>query len=213
MHIDYGHMRATSSGVNYDFYPSLENVVKIGSPEQIIITANEVNMTEFWSWFDSASYHDEWLSNKIHDKCTNKALIAAKRVLESCCDISIVGLIGDFDLDQDKIHVKKAGAIKDRNEIILIAKHLITHGIVGKSNNKEPDSDSKPVTEFNAAEYVSMARRHLGMSRDEAWSCTMTELVKEMEALNLESKKDNKEISDQEYDDIMKIVNRSVENG
>jgi len=59
------------------------------------------------------------------------------------------------------------------SEQIIIARHLMMHGIVGKAR---PDSgDGKFATEFHAAEYISAARVHLGLSSDDAEALSMTE--------------------------------------
>lgn len=59
------------------------------------------------------------------------------------------------------------------DEQIIIARHLMQHGIVGKARpgTKQGEySDS-----FKAAEYIAAACVHLGLSREDAESLSMTE--------------------------------------
>lgn len=58
-------------------------------------------------------------------------------------------------------------------EQILIARHLMQHGIAGKAR---PDSgDGKFSDRFECAEYISAARVHLGLSSADAEALSMTE--------------------------------------
>lgn len=58
-------------------------------------------------------------------------------------------------------------------EQIVIAQHLMRHGIVGKA--RPTRGDGKFATEFHAAEYVAAARVHLGLSSADAEALSMTE--------------------------------------
>lgn len=65
------------------------------------------------------------------------------------------------------------GAIAPAERVIL-ARHLMTHGIVGTAKPGTPSS-GRYSTRFDAAEYVAAARAHLGMSADDAEALSMTE--------------------------------------
>lgn len=58
-------------------------------------------------------------------------------------------------------------------EQILIARHLMQHGIVGRA--KPGNGDGKFSETFDAAEYVAAARVHLGLSSADAEALSMTE--------------------------------------
>lgn len=58
-------------------------------------------------------------------------------------------------------------------EQVVIARHLMTHGIVGKA--KPGKGDGKFSEEFHASEYISAARVHLGLSSADAEALSMTE--------------------------------------
>jgi hypothetical protein len=63
------------------------------------------------------------------------------------------------------------------SDMVLIAQSLIQHGIIGKAKVRKLQRHEGRSTssEFNAFEYISAARSHLGMSREEAGQLTMTE--------------------------------------
>ena len=59
-------------------------------------------------------------------------------------------------------------------ERIIIARHLMHHGIIGRAR---PDAgDGTYRAEFNAAEYIAAARVHLALSTADAEALSMTEL-------------------------------------
>lgn len=206
MHIDYGHFKANTPLGDFDFYPSLENMVKIGTPEEIVNIANQVNMTEYHEWLSTANPNDQATIYQAFIQAKNKAVSAAHLIMLSCCKQDVTPLIGKVVMGPSKIHVQP-GFITDYDEIIALARHLIKHGVIGKSDNEKVTKNAKPVTQFMAHEYVSMARRHLNMSRDEAWSMTMTELIMELDAINPKKEESPTGPTDDEYDEIMAIVN------
>ena len=60
------------------------------------------------------------------------------------------------------------------SEQIIIARHLMQHGIIGKATPAKA-GQGKYSREFNAAEYVAAACVHLGLSRADAEALSMTE--------------------------------------
>ncbi len=59
------------------------------------------------------------------------------------------------------------------DEQVIIARHLLQHGMVGKASPEKGDGEYR--AEFNAAEYISAARVHLGLSSEDAEALSMTE--------------------------------------
>ena len=58
-------------------------------------------------------------------------------------------------------------------EQIIMARHLLQHGIVGKAR---PDKGGGKFSDsFNASEYIAAACVHLGLSREDAEGLSMTE--------------------------------------
>lgn len=89
------------------------------------------------------------------------ALNAARVVILACGgDLELTGHYGD------------AGEMPDADQII-IAKHLMQHGIVGKV--KKSSGGGKYSPRFDAAEYILAAQAHFGMTRADAGELTMTE--------------------------------------
>ena len=69
-------------------------------------------------------------------------------------------------------HGNHAGMIPPDEQIIM-ARHLMQHGIVGKA---KPGTKSGNYSDsFHAAEYIAAACVHLGLSRSDAESLSMTE--------------------------------------
>ncbi len=86
------------------------------------------------------------------------------------------------------------------DEQIIIARHLMQHGIVGKA--KPGKGDGKYSDSFKAAEYIAAACVHLGLSREDAESLSMTEFQTMFEMKFPDSKA--KEVpSRSEYDEFM----------
>jgi hypothetical protein len=61
------------------------------------------------------------------------------------------------------------------SEQVIIARHLLQHGIVGKAKPAE-SSSGRYSNRFDASEYIAMARVHLGLSTADAEALSMTEL-------------------------------------
>ena len=60
-------------------------------------------------------------------------------------------------------------------EQILIARHLMQHGIAGKARPGGSKGDGKFSDKFEATEYIAAARVHLGLSSADAEALSMTE--------------------------------------
>jgi len=94
----------------------------------------------------------------------------AAYVLACLCDQEDAsGLIGWRD--EEGWH---PGAMPE-SEQVIVAQHLMRHGIVGKARPDSGEGDGKFSAEFHAAEYVSAARVHLGLSSEDAAALSMTE--------------------------------------
>jgi hypothetical protein len=76
------------------------------------------------------------------------------------------------------------GGAMPGEERVILARHLMQHGIVGKAkpNAKDHAERGKFSARFDASEYIAAARVHLGMSADDAQALSMTEFQQLMEA-------------------------------
>lgn len=84
---------------------------------------------------------------------------------------------------------------------IIMARHLMQHGIIGKA--KPTNGDGKFSDSFEAGEYIAVARVHLGLSGEEAEALSMTEFQCLMEMKYPSKDKERDVPSREEYDAAM----------
>ena len=90
------------------------------------------------------------------------------------------------------------------DEQIIIASHLMQHGIVGKA---KPDrGDCKYSDSFNAAEYIAAACVHLGITKSDAEQLSMTEFQIMFEMKFPDANKSRDVPTREEYDATMKAI-------
>lgn len=90
------------------------------------------------------------------------------------------------------------------SEKVLIARHLMQHGIVGKA--RPGKGDGKFADSFDASEYISAARVHLGLSSRDAEALSMTEFQTMLEMKFPDATKRRDVPSREEYQAAMKAV-------
>ena len=171
MLVECGFVRAqTENGDEYTFTPSFARIASLGNPAQIV-----------------QLYAD------LHGF---RASYAAGYVLTVLCDQDDpTPLIGWLD-EGGMWH---SGSMPV-HEQVLIARHLMQHGIVGKA--KPSKGGGQFSQEFHAAEYIAAARVHLGLSSADAESLSMTEFQTAFEMKFPEAKA--KELpSREEYREMM----------
>jgi len=167
-------VRATSNGIAYQFSPSFSHIDRIGSPEDIV----------------EAYSHLYSLSAKT-------AVRTAMLVMNCCCDDEPEQLIGYLDND-----LARVGGEMPITEMMIIARHLMQHGIVGLATAKESTGQYSP--RFDASEYVDSAVIHFGLSQVEAWALTMTQFCRMLDMKFPQIKEQAKrEITPEKYDDIV----------
>lgn len=168
---------------DYMFRPSLTNMMRIGEPQEIVQAFADLHNDEVTPLIqraaDAYGHIPAWLVEHIRTSNYGKrALMAAMTVMEACSDGDLSPLIGEFRPAKikGKPFKRRAGKMGDF-EILLIAQSLITHGIIGKAKVRQlqRNESGTPTTEFSAFEYISAARTHFGISREEAQQLTMTE--------------------------------------
>lgn len=121
----------------------------------------------------------------------------AAYVLASLCDQDdATPLIGWTD--EHGAHAGEMPAV----EQIIIARHLMQHGIVGKARPER--GDGQFADRFDAAEFVSLARVHLGLSSADAEGISMTELQAMLEMKFPETANKQRDVpTREEYDALM----------
>lgn len=153
MLVECGFVKAeTPDGRSWTFTPALGRIATLGQPRQIV-----------------ELYAD------LHDP--ERAAEAARYVLASLCDQQddedgATPLIGWLD----EALQPHPGAMPAAEQII-IARHLMQHGISGKARpGGRATAGGRYAEAFDAAEFIGLARVHLGMSSADAEALSMTEL-------------------------------------
>lgn len=144
MLIECGFVRAVApDGVEYTFTPSLARIATLGNPHEIV-------------GLYAALYGPQ-------------AEREAGYILACLCDQDDpTPLIGWIDSDG----LRHPGTMP-ASEQVVIARHLMHHGIVGKA---QPSKGGGQYSDrFDAAEYIAAARVHLGLSSADAEALSMTE--------------------------------------
>lgn len=147
MLIEAGFTRAALGEVEWTFTPSIGRIAQLGTPQEIVA-----------------------LYVALHG---SKAGQEAAYVLACLCDQDdVTPLIGW----RDDTGAWQPGAMPE-GEQILIARHLMQHGIVGKAKPGKTDGPAQGgyADRFDAAEYIAAARVHLGLSSADAEALSMTE--------------------------------------
>lgn len=148
MLVECGFVRATTGdGQEFTFCPSLGRIAALGTPAEIVE-----------------------LYVALHGP--NAAQEAAYVLAGLCDQEDPTPLVGWRD--EQGWH----DGLMPSDERVLIARHLMQHGICGraKPDAAEPRDRGEYRAEFNAADYVALARVHLGMSAADAEALSMTEL-------------------------------------
>lgn len=191
---------------DYFFRPSFINMASIGSPEEIVEIFHDLHKDELTPLIDLAvntygSLPDWLLKYAFRPQASKPAVYAAMSVLVACCKEDVSPLIGELVPAKTgkRAFLYRPGALPV-NDMVVIARSLIEHGIIGKAKVRrlQRHESGQGTTEFNAFEYISAARTHLGMSREEAEQLTMTEFQQLLAAKFPEQKGFTKE----EYDAV-----------
>lgn len=178
---EIGELRISLADKSFFLKPSFRAMNEIGTPKEIV---------EMYATLNGADYlqtmqHIEGLppgaqiqimktvSKPVYGR---HVLSAAYIVMQACCEEDVSMLIGGWK--PTARGVRYVPGVMPVNDIIIIARNLLDHGIIGKSPLKVPqrsESQKKTTNEFNASQYIISARTHFGMTREEAEDLSMTE--------------------------------------
>lgn len=151
---DIGEVGIEHEGASYILRPSLFSMSKLGSPREIV---------ELFKIIAEGCERRAYRDYCIH-------------VIWCCTDEDISHLTGYNDVDGFVQGVMSNG------ELMILAQHLMLHGIVGNKKLSRRQTNDSYSEEFHAVDYVSIAMAHLGVSERDAWNMTMTSLVSAMAA-------------------------------
>lgn len=184
MLVECGYTRACDpAGNEYTFVPSLGRVAALGTPEEIV-----------------RLYVD------LHGP---KAAPISAYVLATLCEQDDpFPLIGWHDLD-GTWH----DGLMPASERVIIARHLMRHGIVGKAKpNSEAKAEKGRFTDrFVAADYIAAARVHFGLSSADAEGISMTEFQAMLESKYPDANKSARDVpTREEYDAAMAVLKKKA---
>lgn len=146
MLVEAGFTRAAVEGREWTFTPSLGRIASLGAPHEIVAIY--------------AGLHGP------------KAAQEAAYVLACLCDQEDASALIGW---HDEAGLWHQGAMP-ATEQILIARHLMQHGICGKARpEKGAPAQGGYSDKFDASEYIAAARVHLGLSSTDAEALSMTE--------------------------------------
>ncbi len=125
-------------------------------------------------------------------------------VLRACCDEDISSLLTDVVDRNGVFKIKKPSTTHlTVDQQIIVAAGLMRHGVSGVSDKKST-SKGKAATTVDLWSFVNTARIHLGISKSEALSLTMTEFNRMVDIKFPPEKSITDTITDDQYAAAMK---------
>lgn len=204
---EIGEMRISLSDRSFFFKPSFRAMNEIGTPKEIVEAYARLNGIDYVAPLQHVEYLPfgaqmqvmKTISKPVYGR---HVLSAAYIVMQSCCEDDISVLIGGWK--PTPRGVRYVPGIMPVSDIIIIARNLMQHGIIGKSPLKVPErleeQGKKTTNEFHASQYIISARTHFDMTRDEAENLSMTEFQMMIKNKYPEPKGLTKEERAAEYD-------------
>lgn len=204
---EIGEMRISLSDRSFFFKPSFRAMNEIGTPKEIVEVYAKLNGIDYVAPLQNVEYLPfgaqmqvmKTISKPVYGR---HVLSAAYIVMQSCCEDDISVLIGGWK--PTPRGVRYVPGIMPVSDIIIIARNLMQHGIIGKSPLKVPErleeQGKKTTNEFHASQYIISARTHFDMTRDEAENLSMTEFQMMIKNKYPEPKGLTKEERAAEYD-------------
>lgn len=204
---EIGEMRISLSDRSFFFKPSFRAMNEIGTPKEIVEVYARLNGIDYIAPLQHVEYLPfgaqmqvmKTISKPVYGR---HVLSAAYIVMQSCCEDDVSVLIGGWK--PTPRGVRYVPGIMPVSDIIIIARNLMQHGIIGKSPLKVPErleeQGKKTTNEFHASQYIISARTHFDMTRDEAENLSMTEFQMMIKNKYPEPKGLTKEERAAEYD-------------
>lgn len=204
---EIGEMRISLSDRSFFFKPSFRAMNEIGTPKEIVEVYAKLNGIDYVAPLQHVEYLPFGAQMQVMKTISKPAygrhvLSAAYIVMQSCCEDDVSVLIGGWK--PTPRGVRYVPGIMPVSDIIIIARNLMQHGIIGKSPLKVPErleeQGKKTTNEFHASQYIISARTHFDMTRDEAENLSMTEFQMMIKNKYPEPKGLTKEERAAEYD-------------
>lgn len=204
---EIGEMRISLSDRSFFFKPSFRAMNEIGTPKEIVEVYARLNGIDYVAPLQHVEYLPfgaqiqvmKTISKPVYGR---HVLSAAYIVMQSCCEDDASVLIGGWK--PTPRGVRYVPGIMPVSDIIIIARNLMQHGVIGKSPLKVPErleeQGKKTTNEFHASQYIISARTHFDMTRDDAENLSMTEFQMMIKNKYPEPKGLTKEERAAEYD-------------
>lgn len=188
-------------GKDYLLRPSFAAMARLGEPAEIVRIYGTVNGSDAQQWLAACTgvlkCVPAWVSPSFH-LLSERLLSASMHVMQSCCEEDLTSIIGEWK-GWSRYVVYRPGMMP-RNDIIVIAQQLMQHGVIGKAKVRrlQRHDSGEATSEFRAFDYISAARSHFAMGREEAAALTMTEF----QLLLAAKYPDQKGFTREEYDAV-----------
>ncbi|MDX7495325.1 DUF6246 family protein [Providencia stuartii] len=216
--IEYGEFAVQTLNNEYIFSPSFNAMMKIGSPSEIVDTFTVLSgsvVSEAISLLAAYSLNggsnSSWLLKYLKKSTSRKLLSSAMIVMQACCNKDCDELIGQWRVGRNGT-TYRMGKMQI-SDIIVLARELMIHGVIGKVKIRKlqrNEGKNEFTDSFNAIEYITAARAHFGVSRDEAEKLTMSEFLMMIKAKYPEEKGFTKEEYDTAVDDYFERKKRRI---
>lgn len=169
-----------AGGHDYLLRPSLRAMMAIGTPQEIVETFAAIHSDGATALINPQSVTSSVMpwTWPILAHQRERLLMTCVGILEACAgDNDITPLVGEWLYFDDKL--ERIDGSLTGSQIIIIARHLMQHGIIGKAKVRQLQRHEKAegTREFKAIDYINAARAHFDMTRDEASDLTMTEFI------------------------------------
>lgn len=191
-----------AGGKDYLLRPSFEAMTRVGTPAEIVHTYATIHGNDVAQLIQVCAGAiggiPAWLSPSFN-RAAEKLLSMSMHVLQACCEDDLTPMIGEWK-GWSRYVVYRPGKLP-KNDIIVLAQHLMQHGVVGKAKVRQlqRNETGEKTNEFKAFDYISAARSHFGMDRAEASQLTMTEF----QMLLAAKYPDQKGFTKEEYDSVV----------
>ncbi|HBC2536327.1 TPA: hypothetical protein I3946_001079 [Enterobacter cloacae] len=201
---DIGELSISDSregGKDYLLRPSFEAMTRIGTPEEIVQAYATIHGNDVTQLIEvcagTLGRFPAWLSPSFN-RAAEKLFFASWQVLQACCEEDLTPMIGEWKAWSNCV-VYRPGKMP-KNDIIVLAQHLMQHGVVGKAKVRQLQrhETGEKTTEFRALDYIVAAQTHFRMSEAEAVRLTMTKF----QMLLAAKYPDQKGFTREEYDSI-----------
>lgn len=207
---EIGEFLITAGEDEYFLRSSFLAMTRIGEPGEIVQAFYDLHNDETTPMLQRAinAYGKipDWLISRISgQQFSKKTVSAAMTVIAACCDRDTSRLTGELVPGKTgrRTFMYRPG-VMTAFDMVAIAQALITHGIIGKAKVRQlqRNETSQASNEFHAFEYVSAARNHFSISREEAQQLSMTEFMMMLAAKYPDQKGYTREEYDKTADDF-----------